>query len=48
MESITCICGQEMAVAEGEVTHHLTPDGTIDHDADSDHVAIDEREYSIF
>lgn len=39
----TCAeCGGECVVEEDGVSHHLTADGEVDHDADADHVALDE------
>lgn len=39
----TCTeCGGECVVEEDGVSHHLTADGDVDHDADADHVALDE------
>lgn len=35
-------CGGECVVEEDGVSHHLTADGQVDHDADADHVALDE------
>lgn len=35
-------CGGECVVEEDGVSHHLTVDGQVDHDADADHVALDQ------
>ena len=39
-------CGGEVVVEQNGVTHHLTPDGDIDYDADADHVALDDSQYA--
>jgi hypothetical protein len=39
----TCYeCANEMIIDDTGVSYHVTPEGAIDHDADADHVAIDE------
>lgn len=38
-------CGEPMNLDENGVSNHLTESGRIDYDADSDHVALDSREF---
>lgn len=38
-------CGEPMMLDENEVSHHLDADGNIDHDADADHVALDDQNF---
>lgn len=38
-------CDKDVVVEDNGVSHHLTPDGAVDFDADADHVAIDESEF---
>lgn len=38
-------CGQDCVVEPDGTTFHLLPDGSVDHDSDADHTAIDESLY---
>lgn len=38
-------CGRAMEIGSDGVSHHLTPEGEVDHDADAGHVAVDGEEY---
>ena len=44
--SLHCFkCGQGMILTSTGISHHIYQDGSIDHDADANHVALDEREF---
>ena len=46
LEGMCCAeCGGEMVVEDDGVSHHLTSDGDIDHEADAEHVALDDGQY---
>lgn len=45
---LTCAeCGQAMRIEVTEVSHHVTDDGSIDYDADGDHVALSDEGYGL-
>lgn len=47
LEGASCArCAGEVVIERDGVSHHLDPDGCVDHDADADHVALDDAPFS--
>jgi hypothetical protein len=42
-ECVCFYCGNPMKIDEGGVSNHLLGSGDVDHDADADHVAVEDR-----